>query len=402
MLASALAVWLVSRLFGVPELAMAALGTVLLLLLAVLYTRLTSARLTLRRVVQPPRLFHDRRGQVELRLTNVGRLPTAILELEDSAPPHLVEQSRFVLAPLAPGRTVTMHYPVHGRARGRFRIGPLEVRLRDPFGLAVRAEELGTAGEIIVYPPVYELSPGVPLGGHQGSGSEGQPRPLASGEDLANIREYVRGDDLRKVHWRSTAHRGKLMVRQDESPQYPQAALLVDLRDERHTGSGPASTFELAVAMTASVTYHLSQRSYGVRLLREPLAAPPRPAPWQLVLEELAVATPRRDLPIVSLYRQLAKGAAGDGGLLAIITTPDASELRELVKAGRSFQSRAALIVAPVQGRSNRRVEAALDAARAAQALQAANWRVAVIRPGDDPDERWKQLLAQRPHAGVQ
>jgi uncharacterized protein (DUF58 family) len=385
--------WGLSRAFGVPELAMAAVAMLVLVVLAVGYTFLASARLTARRTVHPPRLFHDAEGVAELRLRNTGRVPTAILQVEDTVPSTIADGARFVLRPLGAGATTAVRYRLHGRHRGRFTIGPLVVRLRDPFGVAARAHHFDVTDDLIVYPPVWRLPPGVPLGGHQGSGSEGRPRPLASGDEIANIREYVRGDDLRKVHWRSTAHRGKLMVRQDESRATPEATIVLDARARTHRGTGPNSSFEAAVSAAASAAYHVSERGYAARLVTGPLTAPPRPVPWELTLEQLAVAEPSDTNDLDALWTQLAQGAAGDGLLLAVVTVPEPAELRRMVRAGRSFGTRLAVLVAAPSFTGSRR--ATDDGDRITDALRVAGWRVTVVRAGDRLDVRWRELLRQ-------
>ncbi|MDX1619791.1 MAG: DUF58 domain-containing protein [Nitriliruptorales bacterium] len=394
MVAATVLLWLASRLFGVPELGMAAMAALALVVLAVAYTVLTSANLAAGRAVRPTRLFYDAEAHVTLRLRNVGRLPTAILQVEDRTPASLSEGARFVLAPLGPSGEVSLDYLVRGRQRGKYEIGPLAVRLRDPFGIAARGHTFGRTDELVVYPPVWRLPAGLPLGGIQGPGGSGRPRPLATGEELANVREYVRGDDLRKVHWRSTAHRGKLMIRQDESPRNPSALLVLDRRVGAHHGFGPGASFEVAVSATASVAYHLAERSYGTTLLTGPVISAPRPRPWQLVLEELATITPGRDADLAALWQQLGQGVAAAPVVAAVVAVPDPALLRLMVRGGRGASSRLALLIDTEQFASRRRSTVDVDATAAA--LRAADWRVTVVRPGDRLDERWQELVVQR------
>lgn len=391
---AAVGAWVVSRLFGVPEVAMAAVAIGALVLLAAGYTAVTSARIQARRELHPPQLFHDAEAEIELRVRNAGRLSTAVLQIEDSVPAHLGDPARFVLSPLAPGERATLRYHLRGRHRGRFDVGPLHVRLRDPFGIAVRGQELSQTNELVVYPPVWRLPPGLPLGGRRGSRGEGRPLPQPTGDELATVREYVRGDDLRKVHWRSTAHRGKLMVRQDEAPQTPRGVIVLDRRAGAHHGSGPASSFEAAVSAAASTAYHLAEQSYRVVVMTEPTTTPPRPLTWQLALARLAVVEPSRAVDLEALWTQVGQGLAGEGVLVAVVTVPQARELRQMVRAGRAFGVRVALLVDADSHTGRRSQQSAVG--RAADALASAGWRVAVLRHGDRLDDRWRELLAQR------
>jgi uncharacterized protein (DUF58 family) len=393
-----IALWLLSRTFNVPELQMAAVATLGLLALAVLFTRVTSAQLETRRRVSPSRLFYDAEGRVRIELRNVGRFPTALMQVEDAAPASLADGARFVLPPLRPGASVTVEYDVHARHRGRYEVGPLTVRLRDPFGVAARVQLYRRTDTLTVYPPVWALPRGVPLGGQPGRGGEGQPRPLPAGDELSNVREYVRGDDLRKVHWRSTAHRGKLMIRQDEAPLTPQATIVLDVRENVHEGHGPRSSFETAVATAASVTYHLATRRYATTLITQPITSPPRPTSWELALERLAILDLSRGAGLQGIWRQLGNGVAGNGVLVAIVAVPEPTDLRAMVRAGRGFATRLAVLVD--SGSFGRRRAAGTEAI--AEALRGADWRVTVIRSGDRLDERWNDLRKARRHSPVQ
>ncbi len=391
--------WLVSRSLGVDELSMVALAGLVLLGLAILYTRAASASLAATRVIGTPRLHHGQQGEVEIRLHNAGQLPTAVLQVEDDVPAILADEHRFVLRPIPPRGSTRVTYPVTGRLRGRWEFGPVRVWLRDPFGLVARPRPVRATGQLTVYPPVVALPTGLPLSGHLGSGASGKPRPLAQGDDLAMVREYVRGDDLRKVHWRSTAHRGELMVRQDEAPQHPTATVVLDLRRDRHAGHGAAASLEYAVTAAASVAVHLGTRSYSVTLLSNPVTSPPVPMNHDLALEELAVAEASPGEVLGPIWQQLATGVGASGSLIAIVTVPDPRELRMMVRAGRSFPSRAALLVDADSFRKRTARAGEADAATAQAALQAAGWRVGVQRAGQPLDGVWQDLIVQRARA---
>jgi uncharacterized protein (DUF58 family) len=396
LLGAAVVLYLAARAFGVPELQLAAAAAVALVVVAALFVWTTSARLEATRLVRPGRLFFDAEGDVEVTVRNVGRLPTASLELRDHVPLVLAESAVTTQPPLRPGERAVLLTRLRGRQRGRFTVGPLTVRLRDPFDLVARTRRLPGVGEVVVYPPVWQLPPGLPLGGATATGGEGTPRPLASGEDRSTVREYVQGDDLRSVHWASTAHRGKLMVRQAEAPQDPRAVVLVDVRADRHRGHGPGASIETTVAAAASATFHLADRGRGVVVVDGPLAHVPRARPAEAWLGHLADLTARAvDLPAV--LEQLRQGVAGDGALVAVLTVPDPDELQLLVRSGRAFTSRAAVLVDADRhgGRGGRRGAEKVEAT--ADRLRAAGWRVTVVGPGGRIDEGWRELVVARP-----
>ncbi len=382
--------WLASRGFGVPELQIAAVATLTLLVLSVLAVRLSSARLSVDRTVRPTRLFHDAEAQLTLVVHNRSRLPTTAMELEDLAPPVLASQgARMRLGSLPSLASRTMAYRLRGYHRGRFEVGPLVARLSDPFGLATRRVELSGTSELVVYPRIWTLSDEIPLGGATGGG-RGRTQPLASGEDLAHVREYVRGDDLRKVHWATTAHRGKLMIRQPEAPRDPSATLLLDARDQAHRGVGTTSSLETAVSAAASVIHHLALHGRAVTLVGGTDTTAPAPRPWRAQLAQLAELSPTRT-SLRPTLRQLASGALGEGLLVAVHAVPDPDELRELVRAGRVFTLRLALLVDPHSHAGG--APPGQQAQATADALRVAGWRVSLIGAGDRIDERWQDLL---------
>jgi hypothetical protein len=398
LLVTAVGLWAGARTFGIPELQMLAVGGLALVAIAVLVATLTSTQLEVDRIARPGRLSFGERAEVTLTMRNPGRLPTLRLEVRDQVPAALTDRPRARIGPIPGGGRLTASYTITGWQRGRHQLGPLEVVLSDPFGLAARRRTIAGTAPVTVYPPVWELPPGLPLAGSSTNSGTGR-RPRPSGDELADVREYVRGDDLRAVHWPSTAHRGVLMVRQSDSPYDPRAVVLLDIDERRHTGSGAHASIETAVAVAASAGYHLTSRGRAVVLLDRPLTAPARALPWETWLESLAALTPER-VDLGALLRQVGKGAAGDGTLIAIVTPPDAIELRGMVLAGRGFSTRIAIII---DTHSHQRGAAnSDDGTAAAAALTTAGWRTTIVRRGDRIDQQWRELLAAgRVPAGI-
>lgn len=393
LLVAAVAAWGLGRLFGVTELSMAAVAMLALVGLSLLATRALSARVVVRRRVTPTHLHIDAHGDVELQLRNVGRLPTASLRADDQVSSLLTSTSRFTTRPLAPGESVRLRYPLLGRRRGRYEVGPTQLELRDPFGVARRHVAAGGVDEVVVYPRVLPLSDGPPLAGHLGTGSDGRPRPGPAGDELDTIREYVRGDDLRHVHWRSTAHRGRLMVRQEENRQRPEAVVVLDRGLDRHVVTAGSSSFETMVTAGASVLWMLRSRQFRVRLVDGPLTGASRATTWEQTMGQLAVSEPAA-VDVATLWRQLERGTAGEGSLVAIVPTPDPAMLRLMVRAGRTFGARVALVVDPPPAPRSQAFSRH-DAEQAAAALRTAGWYATVVDSEDALVARWTELTAR-------
>jgi uncharacterized protein (DUF58 family) len=160
-------------------------------------------------------------------------------------------------------------YRVRSDLRGQYPLGPLQLRLSDPFGMCELTRAFAASDTLTVVPRVQAL-PEVRLRGEWAGQGESHTRTLAlAGDDDVILREYRHGDDLRRVHWRSTAKYGELMVRREEQPLRSRATVLLDTRAVGHRGNGPASSFEWAVSAAASISLHLLERGYAVRLLTD-------------------------------------------------------------------------------------------------------------------------------------
>lgn len=400
LLVAAAALWIVGRSFGASELHLVAVAVLVLIALAVVTVLVSSRNLTVSRVAEPSRLPFGGQATVRVALSNQGSRPTSWLLLRDQVPSTLGSAPRLAQAPLTPRQALHFTYTLHGTHRGRSRLGPLRIEVRDPFGLFGHRLDIPGITEVVVRPRVLTLPPGLPLGGSSASGSDGRPRPQATGEDLADVRDYIRGDDLRSVHWATTAHRGKLMVRHSESPQDPGATVLLDVRASRHRGAGAAGSLETAITAAASVVTHLQARGRAVTLLDRITATPPRPRSADAWLDRLAVIDPD-PADVLGGLRQPGGAGLGTGVVVAIVTVPDATELRQLVTAGRGAGTRVALLVDAASHGEHRNVPRAALAAlpapeRAAAALVAAGWRVSVVRSIDEIPRAWRDVVTAR------
>ncbi|MEY2453890.1 MAG: hypothetical protein QOD92_3464 [Acidimicrobiaceae bacterium] len=236
------------RLFGVLELFIIGAAAGLLVLAAVGIVLLARLRLAVARTVSPPRVYAGSPSRVELSIRNDGERSTPVLRLFDAV--SGTRGADLLLSPLEPDVVNRAAYRLPTERRGVIEIGPLEVVVSDPFGLASSSTIAAPRTELTVYPHIDDIAPVPHTTGDDPYAGADHPSALGrSGEDFYALRPYVVGDDLRRVHWRSTAHRDELMVRQDELPWQGRVTVLLDVRRNAHT---PAS-LELAVSAAASI-----------------------------------------------------------------------------------------------------------------------------------------------------
>lgn len=164
---------------------------------------------------------------------------------------------------------IHLRYAITGVHRGIWPIGPLVLRTTDPFGFAQREQEFGERRTVTVVPEVVPLAPLSSNIGAAGGTANTSSSRLGQGSDNLSPRPYASGDSMRRIHWRATAHRGDLMVRQEEQESSPDAVVILDRSARRwarpNLGVDPA--FEDAVALCASAALHLAHEGYSVDVL---------------------------------------------------------------------------------------------------------------------------------------
>jgi uncharacterized protein (DUF58 family) len=243
---------------GLPELTVAGAALVLLLLAAVGWV-LRPPSLSVSRQLEPVRVRRRSPALGLVSITNTGHRRAPRLTVEDSAGDRVVT---LEVPPLHPAEVFTSTYRLPTDRRGVFDVGPLVLAQTDPFGLVARRRSFGEAARLWVHP----LSHPVPAA-RSGSTIEmdGPMDDTAPEGTIAfqGLRPYVVGDDLRLVHWRTTARTGTLMVKKHVDTNRPQVVVLLDDR----TASYPeAGWFEEAVEVAASLVEQAVRSGAPTRL----------------------------------------------------------------------------------------------------------------------------------------
>jgi uncharacterized protein (DUF58 family) len=241
---------------GYPEvLAVAATGLVALLV-AVAWTW-ARPHLEVARTVNPQRVIRGERADAMLRVTN----PSGRVLHQLTAVDHVGDRGVDVELPrVAAGETGTTGYRLPTERRGVLDVGPLSVIRQDPLGLMETARQFGAPETLWIYPKIYPVSP---LSAGRQRDLEGPTSDGAAGSITFHaLREYVVGDDLRLIHWRSTARTGTLMIRQQADPSQPQTTIVLDTQ----VRSFDDETFEAAVEAAASLIAASTSHRFPVRL----------------------------------------------------------------------------------------------------------------------------------------
>lgn len=252
---------LVARLLAIWELYVVGLAALALVIVATLSVGLSRLKVNVSRQVHPVRLHARQPARVDMRIRSLGRR-SPVLRLRD--PVAGTNGADISLGPLDANQSVAAAYRLPTDHRGVLRIGPMTVEVVDPFGLARVSAQAAAVADITVFPELLDVVAAPFTVGHDPHGGAQAPMSTTrSGDDFYALRQYTVGDDLRRVHWRSTARRDELMVRQHELPWQGRVTVLLDTRHEGTDGEA----FELAVSGTASVLAASAKRRDVTRLV---------------------------------------------------------------------------------------------------------------------------------------
>ncbi|MDI2125814.1 DUF58 domain-containing protein [Yinghuangia seranimata] len=294
-------------------------------------------RVTAERTVLPARVARGDRADAVLTLVDRKRRGARRVDLED----HVGDSVVYVTARALPtGEPNVTRYALPTRWRGRVTVGPLLAVRADPLGLARRARRCAADTSVLVRPRVHPLPL---LSSGRAHHIEGPSSANADGgsQTFHTLRGYVLGDDLRRVHWRSSARTGELMVRQMVDVSMPHTTVLLDTRttaypepavsdevDEERGEAPPPDAdaaldepFELAVEVAASAAFSALLHRFPLRVLTETgtvVADSRRGGTPDDLLDALAVLEPSDEATLAGALDELERSRAG--GTLVIAT----------------------------------------------------------------------------------
>ena len=378
-------------LFGAQVLYPAAAGLVLAPLGARAWVRLAAGPIRLTRRAGRGAMLEGDDVWVSIEAKPTSRVP----------PPGLSIRERLARlgdrqAPLRrEGRAYRGTYVLERVPRGRYVVESAEAAIEDPFGLARVEVELPGSGSILVYPRLVQLDG---LFSESGASAQDGRRMLLqrqAGFDLHSVREYERGESLRKVHWPTTARRGQLMVKELEDAPRDEIAVLLDA----DAGAVAGGSFDAQVRAAGSIL-----RTHAARGRRAVLTLNAAQAPsirvssletdWQAAFEALAAAEPDGFRPVVEL---LARESPAARALELVVVTARLSPALGTKLVQRALTNHGVSVVwvdAPSFVGRPIRVEPEI------LRLQAVGIPVAIVRAGEDLARALSATAAARSASG--
>lgn len=287
--------------FGYPDLALLGAAATVAVGCAVVFA-VWRPGLGVERVADPDRVARGEPAHMTLTVRNTSRLRAANLVAADRCGSASVP---VPLLRLRPGRDTTVNYPVPTRRRGVVPVGPLRVTRTDPLGLLTLSRTYGSATTVWVHPRIHLLR-AVPAG--MARSLDGRIDKVPHGTiTFDSLREYVVGDELRRVHWRSSAKVGELMVREQLDTSEPTIIVLLDDRAGAHPDvrDGTADSFEACCEAAASIVAAAVREDLPVALH---LVSGPAQGPFLDVLTEAEL----RVGDLTGTLRSLRQSKLGD------------------------------------------------------------------------------------------
>ncbi|MHB8719227.1 MAG: DUF58 domain-containing protein [Candidatus Dormibacteria bacterium] len=339
LLIAAVLVWLLAHATGAKTVYLLAYVLALLVAGAYVVAR-RRRRLVAERSKLPNRARVGQAMDVEVTLSSPSRLTGFMVE--ETLHPHLGATVRLPVNRVAPGADAVLSYSFRPQLRGVYEIGPLTAEWTDPFSIARRDQVLAEPVRLIVHPatesaidrPLTRLWEDPPL-------RPPVSKPWPVGMEFYGMREYVAGDDLRRVVWKAVARTGRMLVRESEQGITDRMVIVLDTDREWHSPGNPSDTFELAVRAAASAgAYHLREGfSVSLHSNEDVLGTSLRGPQARLrLLDALAAVQPGRSGLDQALER-LLRGSRCDAHTLVItshLSDKHAARLGLLINSGAS------------------------------------------------------------------
>lgn len=393
----AVASFVIAQRAGIPELLYFASLLAALLAASGIALLLTRGAGSVTRTITPEVPEVGARASVLVRAGLQSALPTGPGRWRDALPSGLSGRAEGASPGLSStlagaGGTIEVRYEVVGTSRGIHSLGPFEVTTTDPFGLVRRRLALGRPTPVTVGPAVVDLAPLPTASGEAGGSRQTTTMQLGQGADNLVARPYAPGDSMRRIHWRATAHRDTLMVRQEEQESSPAATVVFDRALSRWSplaahAPGADAAFETAVSACVSVIARLVHEGYTVDVVDSDGALLTDPVEGGDDVDARRTAAGFASLrarPDDSSHRIVPASAGALLGPVVVVTGRLGADDRASLGTVARHSAMPVLIVVADEG-----TDADLDG------LRAGGWRAALVRSGGEVAAAWDDAMEQ-------
>ena len=341
--------------FGSDEFLAVGIAGAAVAILSAAYVKVRKPLRVMTRSLRPQQVHVGDECQVRLEMANPGLLRTPVLRLADEISFSTKNSTTFfqspdlLVAPVPSGDGVTVAYRLPTEERGRVTVGPLTLTVTDPLSMSARRFHVGGQAEALVYPAVLPVSPPPRLPGSTFDAVRRSPM-AQSGDELYGLRPFQRGDDPRRIHWRSSAHHDELIVRQFEEFSHTHTTVLLDTRIAQQGTEAERERFEAMVSAAASICRASQRRGDQIRLTTTSdfdSGYGPDSAHLHKIYEHLALVGPDFG-SLISAVERLGREHGG-GLVVAVVAAVDGTESRSLMPLGSQFSSKTVVLFADAE-----------------------------------------------------
>lgn len=264
--------------------------------------------------------FEGEKVAVTLTVT-VQRGRRYFLELRDAVPGLASAASAIPVCDSRRPAIVT--YRTVAQRRGVHHADTVELHTGGLAGLFTSRRHLDVHSTLTIFPRYWPLE--FPLPGTSSEG-ESTPLPAREGLEITGVREFRDGDSLRHIHWRSTARRGTLVVREFERSGREPLALLLDARSTAYGFAGGREAFEDLVRAAASIAFAVTQAGHDVQLIAANSQTPLTTVTgWKQALHWLARVQPDGQLTLGEVHAAALQPESG-----VVVCSPSADAVAML------------------------------------------------------------------------
>jgi uncharacterized protein (DUF58 family) len=324
-----------------------------------------------------PTFHEDDEIEVSLSFSNRARRPAFLLSGVESCPfaPPADQAQPFFIPAVFKNQPLKLRYRTQAERRGLFLFPAVSLGSAGPVGLFRGNRSLIIPGDLLIYPAYQPLKRLRILERHEAG--RWPTTQVGSGEQIIGSRDYRPGDSLRQVHWRSTARRGALVVKEFSNDDRLSLTVVLDLQSPAKADPGKFAPFETAVRVAASLAYYARQQEIPFYLAGANPAWRPGQAPlsWWAALNHLAKVQNNGHIGLGQVLAQLPPLPF----IVVLLSQPTAET---------------AMVLAGLQQRQNQLLAIAITPdgtlPAAAQVSQTARLKTKVVRASG-----WRELVAE-------
>jgi uncharacterized protein (DUF58 family) len=340
----AIAAFVVGRVFGIIELFVLGAGLVAVLVLAVCLMLRRPPRLAVRRLVQPGVVKAGEPARVDLQVANLGATPTPVIQLWE--PVGSTGGATMNLSPLRRRETASAAYRLPTEQRGLIVVGPMRARRRDVLGLCSKSFTVPGSVELLIIPQHVPVA--FPVGGSGGRlGDHLRLRAYGqSGSEFHSLREYMVGDDLRRISWKASARATELIVKETALEGLRRCTVVFDVDAAQYDDE----SFERGVSAAASVVTGAAAAGLTTRLIATDTdlrghEVAPNALRWLAMVE-----------PVEQMLPALPTLRAGEGmGVVVVVTGAPSSTCAAQVRGSLSPEDTLIVVASAAVGESRDR-----------------------------------------------